>query len=63
MSKCQACIGDQDGNVIRAVQLEYPDDISAAAAAQQLLQGDHGVELWQLNHKIAQFDRRPDATR
>lgn len=63
MSKYQACISDQDGHVIRAVQLEYPDDISAAAAAQQLLEGDHGVELWQLNHKIAQFDRRPDATR
>jgi hypothetical protein len=59
----QAYISGQDGHFIRAVQLEYPDDISAAAAAQQLLEGDHGVELWQLNHKIAQFDRRPDATR
>ena len=63
MSKYQAYISGQDGHFIRAVQLEYPNDISAAAAAQQLLEGDHGVELWQLNHKIAQFDRRPDATR
>jgi hypothetical protein len=61
--KYQAYISGQDGHFIRAVQLEYPDDISAAAAAQQFLEGDHGVELWQLSHKIAQFDRRPAAIR
>ena len=63
MSKYQAYISGQDGHFIKVVQLEYPDDISAAAAAQQLLEGDHGVELWQLTHKVAQFDRRPDAIR
>lgn len=61
MVKCQAYISGQDGQFI--VQMEYPDDISAAAAAQQFLQGDNGVELWQLNHKIAKFDRRPDGIR
>jgi hypothetical protein len=45
---------------IRAVELGYSDDISAAAAAQQLLEDGHGVELWQLDHKVAQFDRKPD---
>jgi len=63
MPKYQAHISGQDGHFIRAVQLEYPDDISAAAVAQKLLERGHGVGLWQLNHKIAQFDHRPDATR
>ena len=60
MSEYRAYITGQDGHFIRAVQFEYPDDISAAAAAQQLLEDDHGVELWQLDHKVAQFDRRPE---
>ena len=64
MSKYRAYISGQDGHFISAVRLVYPDDIvSAADAAQQLLEGDHGVELWQLDHKVGQFDRRPDAIR
>jgi hypothetical protein len=59
--KYQAYISGQGGHFI--VQIEYPNDISAAAAAQQLLKGNDGVELWQLNHKIAQFDREPDVVR
>jgi hypothetical protein len=61
MSKYQAHISGQDGQFVRTVQPEYPDDISTAVAAQQLQGPDHGVELWQPNHKIAQFDREPDA--
>lgn len=59
MSEYRANITGHLGQFIRAVKLEYPDDISAAAA-QQLLEDGHGVELWQLDHKVAQFDRRPD---
>jgi hypothetical protein len=60
MSEYRAYLTGHLGQLIRAVELEYPDDVSAAAAAQQLLDDDHGVELWQLDHKVAQFDRRPD---
>ena len=59
--KYQAYISGREDHFI--IQTEYPDDISAAAAAQQLLEGNRGVELWQLNHKIAQFNRQPDAIR
>ena len=61
VSEYRAYIIGQDSHFVRAVRLEYPDDISAASAAQRLLEDDHGVELWQLGHKVAQFDRRPEA--
>jgi hypothetical protein len=60
MSKYQAHISGQDGQFVRTVQPEYPDDISTAVAAQQLQGPDHGVELWS-NLKTAQFGREPDA--
>jgi hypothetical protein len=60
MSEYRAYITGHLAQFIRAVELKYPDDISAAAAAQQLVEDGHGVELWHLNHKVAQFDRRPD---
>jgi hypothetical protein len=48
-----------DGHFIKAVELDYSDDSSAAEAAQQLVDG-HIVELWSLDRKIAQFDRKPE---
>jgi hypothetical protein len=55
-SPISTCLG---GHFIKAVELDYPDDISAAEAARQLVDG-HIVEPWSLDRKIAQFDRKPE---
>ena len=59
MSEYRALFIGLDGHFIEAVELDYPDDISAAEAAQQLVDG-HVVELWSLDGKVAQFDRKPE---
>jgi hypothetical protein len=47
-----------DGQFLRAIELVCPDDDSAKEYAKQLVDG-HDVELWQGEHKIATFDRKP----
>jgi hypothetical protein len=41
----RACLIGQDGYLIREVALDCPDDISAAAATQRLVDANF-VELW-----------------
>jgi hypothetical protein len=62
MPEYRAYLIGQDGHFIREVALDYPDDISAAAAAQRLVDANV-VELWCLDCKIAQFDSWPEQVR
>ena len=45
MPEYRACLIGQDGYLIREVALDCPDDISAAAAAQRLVDANF-MELW-----------------
>jgi len=53
----RAFIIGQDGRVIKAHELEYPDDLSATEAARQFVDG-HDVELWSFDRKVAQGTHR-----
>jgi hypothetical protein len=59
MAEYRAYIMDQDGHVSRAIELICPDDETAKEYAEQLADG-HDVELWQGDHQIATFDRKPE---
>ena len=56
MPQYRAFIIGLDGRVIKAHELDYPDDLSATEAARQFIDG-HEVELWSLDRKVAEFDR------
>jgi len=47
-----------DGHFFGAVELVCADDTEAMEQAKQLVDG-HDVELWQLDRKVATFDRKP----
>jgi hypothetical protein len=44
-----------DGRIIKAHELDCPDDLSATDAARQFVDG-HDVELWSFDRKVAHFD-------
>jgi hypothetical protein len=61
MPEYRACLIGQDGHFIREVALDCPDDISAAAAAQRLVDANV-VELWCRESEMAQFDSWPNSS-
>ena len=58
MPEYRAYLIGLDGHFINVVEFDCRDDISAAAEAQQLVNG-HVVELWSLDSRIARFDPQP----
>ena len=44
-----------DGQLIRSVRLDFPDDSSAIKQAELMLDGN-SVEIWQLERRIGRFD-------
>ena len=44
-----------DGQLIRSVRLDCPDDGSAIKQAELMLDG-YSVEIWQLERRIGRFD-------
>jgi hypothetical protein len=46
------------GHFFGAVELECVDDTDAMEQAKQLVDG-HDIELWQLDRKVATFNRKP----
>jgi hypothetical protein len=57
MPEYRAYIVGSDGHFKQAVHLNCPDDATAENHAQQLVDG-HDVELWQLDRKVATFERK-----
>ena len=56
MPEYRAFIIGLDGRIIKAHELDCPDDLSATDAARQFVDG-HDVELWSFDRKIAHFGR------
>ena len=59
MSEYRVYVIDSDGHFIRAIQLDCADDKAAIESAKQLVNG-HDVELWQLDRKVAKFERKAE---
>jgi hypothetical protein len=59
MSEYRVYIIGSDGHFIRAIQLDCADDKAAIESAKQLVNG-HDVELWQLDRKVAKFERKAE---
>jgi len=57
MPEYRACLMDEDGSVLRSVQLVCPDDDTAKEYARQLADG-HLIELWKGEHRIGSFIKR-----
>jgi hypothetical protein len=57
MPEYRACLVNEDGTVVRSVQLVCPDDDTAKQYASQLADG-HAIELWQGERQIGRFIRR-----
>jgi hypothetical protein len=57
MQEYRAYIVGHDGHFEKAVHLICPDDETAEKHAKQLVDG-HDVELWQLDRKVATFERK-----
>lgn len=55
MNGFRAYIIGQDGHIKRRVDLMCADESEAKQQAKQLVDG-HGVELWELDRKIARFE-------
>jgi hypothetical protein len=54
MPDYRACLIGPDGHFYKSIALDQPDDATATAAAEQLVDG-HDVELWQRDRKISNF--------
>jgi hypothetical protein len=59
MSEYRVYVIGSDGHFIRAIQLDCADDKAAIESAKQLVNG-HDVELWQLDRKVAKFERKAE---
>ncbi|MBR1122962.1 hypothetical protein JQ628_15655 [Bradyrhizobium lablabi] len=57
MPEYRACLMNDDGSVLRSVQLLCPDDDTAKEYARQLVDG-HAIELWRGGIRIGQFMKR-----
>ena len=57
MPEYRACLVNEDGSVVRSVQLVCPDDDTAKEYAKQLADG-HAIELWLGETQIGRFVRR-----
>jgi hypothetical protein len=57
MPDYRAFIIGPDGHVQGRVDLRCKDDAAAKERAKQLVDG-HDIELWQLDRKIATFERK-----
>jgi hypothetical protein len=51
-----AYVVDQNGHVLKRIDLAFESEDAAKERAKQLMDG-HDVELWQLDRKIATFTR------
>ena len=58
MAEYRAYLVSDDDRIIRAIDLECPDDDAAKERAKMLVDG-HDIELWQLGRKIATFRHKP----
>jgi hypothetical protein len=56
MPEYRAYILDREGHIIRPVELFCENDDAAKEDARKLVDG-HDVELWQLDRKIATFEK------
>jgi hypothetical protein len=57
MPEYRACLMNDDGSVLRSLQLVCPDDGTAKEYARQLADG-HVVELWKEEIQIGRFMKR-----
>ena len=57
MQDYRAYLLDEDGHIIRRVDMVCPDELAASEHARQLVDG-HDVELWQGAKKLATFKHR-----
>jgi hypothetical protein len=54
MAHYRAYFMDQDGHIVKAVDLVFGGDAEAVEAAKQLVDG-HDIELWERDRMIATF--------
>jgi hypothetical protein len=57
MPEYLACVMNEDGSVLRSLQLVCPDDDTAREYARQLVDG-RIIELWQGDRQIERFPKR-----
>ena len=57
MQDYRAYLLDDDGHIVKRVDMACPDELTANEQARQLLDG-HDVELWQGSKKLATFKHR-----
>jgi hypothetical protein len=57
MPEYRACLMNDDGSVLRSVQLLCPDDDTAKEYARQLVDG-HAIELWRGEIRVERFMKR-----
>jgi hypothetical protein len=55
MGGYRAFVLDEDGHICDARVLEAPGDEAAVKAARRLI-NRHGIEIWQLDRKVATLD-------
>ncbi len=56
MPEYRACLMNEDGSVLRSLQLLCPDDDTAMEYARQLVDG-HAIELWLGEKQVGRFNR------
>jgi hypothetical protein len=59
MVEYRAYIVSDDDHIVRAIDLQCPDDDAAKEHAKKFVDG-HDVELWQLGRKVATFRHKPE---